>query len=328
VEEQVKELQTRLQQTLAEVHKVIIGQEAALEELMVAFLAGGHALLEGVPGLAKTLMVKSLAQTLDLGFNRVQFTPDLMPADIIGTEILQENASSGKKEFVFLKGPLFTNILLADEINRTPPKTQSALLQAMQEHEVTYAGHTYRLDEPFFLVATQNPIEQAGTYTLPEAQLDRFLLYIKVGYPTEKQEFEVLKSTTGANHNELNKVIGQQELRQVRAMVKQVTISDELIQWVSVLTRQSRPQESQLEEVKKYVRWGAGPRAGQAVILCAKALAFLQGRLAVIDADIQRVFLPVMRHRIMPNYQAEAERKDSDQIAVTLLKNLPLRALK
>jgi MoxR-like ATPase len=258
----------------------------------------------------------------------VQFTPDLMPADIIGTEILQENASSGKKEFVFLKGPLFTNILLADEINRTPPKTQSALLQAMQEHEVTYAGHTYRLDEPFFLVATQNPIEQAGTYTLPEAQLDRFLLYIKVGYPTEKQEFEVLKSTTGANHNELNKVIGQQELRQVRAMVKQVTISDELIQWVSVLTRQSRPQESQLEEVKKYVRWGAGPRAGQAVILCAKALAFLQGRLAVIDADIQRVFLPVMRHRIMPNYQAEAERKDSDQIAVTLLKNLPLRALK
>ena len=302
-----------------EVQKVIVGQEAVLEEIFVALLAGGHCLLEGVPGLAKTLMVRTISQALDLSFRRIQFTPDLMPTDIIGTEILEEDHASGKRFFKFNKGPLFAHIILADEINRTPPKTQSALLEAMQEFEITYGGVTYPLDRPFFILATQNPIEQAGTYPLPEAQLDRFLLYIKIGYPTEQEEASILSATTGSRKTVVNPVLGAGEIRQLQSLVREVSISEDLVGYVSRLIRSTRPDTTNLSFVKEWVRWGAGPRAGQALILTAKARALLKGRYAVVMEDLHAMAYPVLRHRVLTNFKAEAENIDSDEVTRVLL---------
>ncbi len=316
----IKTLLARLPQLKSEIQKVIVGQEHILDELLVAFLAGGHCLLEGVPGLAKTLLVKTMAQALHLPFRRIQFTPDLMPTDIIGTEVLEEDHVTGKRFFKFNKGPLFANIILADEINRTPPKTQSALLEAMQEFEVTYGGQTYPLDKPFFILATQNPIEQAGTYPLPEAQLDRFLLLVRIGYPTAQEEFEVLNRTTGTRGATVNPVITAQEIQQAQALVRQVSISDDLVRYVSTLIRATRPDSSELNYVKEWIRWGAGPRAGQALILTAKARALLKGRYAVLMEDIHAMAAPVLRHRILMNFRAEAEGITSDKATAELIK--------
>lgn len=302
-----------------EIGKQIVGQDEVLEEIIIALLAGGHCLLEGVPGLAKTLMVRTLARAVDLPFRRIQFTPDLMPTDIIGTEILEEDVSTGKRFFKFNKGPLFANIVLADEINRTPPKTQSALLEAMQEFEITYAGQTHKLERPFFILATQNPIEQAGTYPLPEAQLDRFLLYIKIGYPSASEEAAILGNTTGARQAEISPVISGAEILQLQSMVREVTISAGLIEYVTALIRDTRPATTGNAYVKEWVGWGAGPRAGQALILTAKARALLKGRYAVTHEDIQVMAFPVLRHRMLLNFKAEAEQITTDMVAAELL---------
>jgi MoxR-like ATPase len=316
---EVNALTSKLQDLKKEIGKVIIGQEETVEQLIVTFLAGGHALLEGVPGLAKTLMIRTLAETVDLNFKRIQFTPDLMPSDIIGTEILEEDHSTGKKFFKFNKGPIFANIVLADEINRTPPKTQAALLEAMQEFEVTYSGTTYELERPFFILATQNPIEQSGTFPLPEAQQDRFLFYIKIGYPTATNETTILKNTTGVKKETLNKVITGEDILRLQHLVREVPISDELIQFVSLVVRATRPETTTNNYVKEWVNWGAGPRAGQAMIVTAKARALLQGRLSVTLDDLKQVALPVLRHRIIVNFRAESEGITADKVTSTLL---------
>ena len=321
-EKDITSLLAKLPQLKQEIQKVIVGQDAILDELLVAFLAGGHCLLEGVPGLAKTLIVKTISQALHLSFRRIQFTPDLMPTDIVGTEILEEDHVTGKRFFKFNKGPLFANIILADEINRTPPKTQSALLEAMQEFEVTYGGQTYPLDKPFFILATQNPIEQAGTYPLPEAQLDRFLLLIKIGYPTEQEEVEVLSRTTGTRTAKVMPVITAEEILEVQALVRQVTISGDLVKYVSKFIRATRPDTSTVSYVKEWVRWGAGPRAGQALILTAKARAILKGRYAVLMEDLHAMATPVLRHRILLNFKAEAENITSDMVTAELIKEI------
>ncbi len=321
-ESTVKDLLGKLAQLKGEIQKVIVGQDMILEEIIVALLAGGHCLLEGVPGLAKTLMVRTLSQALHLNFHRIQFTPDLMPTDIVGTEILEEDHATGKRFFKFNKGPLFANIVLADEINRTPPKTQAALLEAMQEFEVTYGGKTYKLDRPFFILATQNPIEQSGTYPLPEAQLDRFLLYVKIGYPTQEEEVNILRSTTGNKKADVRPVLNAAEIQQLQGFVRDVSISDELVQYVTSLIRATRPDTSGNEYVKEFVRWGSGPRAGQALILTAKSRALLKGRYAVIMEDIHAMAPPVLRHRILMNFKAEAENISSDDVTVALLKSL------
>ena len=319
-ETNVAELLHKLSGLKQEIQKVIIGQDVILEEIIVALLAGGHCLLEGVPGLAKTLMVRTLSQALHLAFHRIQFTPDLMPTDIIGTEILEEDHVTGKRFFKFNKGPLFANILLADEINRTPPKTQSALLEAMQEFEVTYGGVTYPLDRPFFILATQNPIEQAGTYPLPEAQLDRFLLYIKIGYPSEQEEVQVLSSTTGTAKPVVNPVLGSADIQQLQQLVREVTISGDLVQYISQLIRATRPDTTAVKYVQEWVRWGAGPRAGQALILTAKARALLKKRYAVVMEDIHAMIYPVLRHRVLLNFKADAENIVTDDVTGQLLK--------
>src|ERR1700744_2913923 len=327
-EQEIKTLLAKLPQLKTEIQKVIVGQDYILDELLVAFLAGGPCLLEGVPGLAKTLIVKTMSQALQLSFRRIQFTPDLMPTDIIGTEILEEDHSTGKRFFKFNKGPLFANIILADEINRTPPKTQSALLEAMQEFEVTYGGETYSLDRPFFILATQNPIEQAGTYPLPEAQLDRFLLLVKIGYPTSEEEFEVLNRTTGTQKASINAVISAEEILQAQALVRQVNISEDLVKYVSELIRATRPDTTTVGYIKEWVRWGAGPRAGQALILTAKARALLKGRYAVLMEDIHTMALPVLRHRILTNFKAEAEGITSDKVTEELIKAIQRPTIK
>lgn len=321
-ESNLKVLINKISQLKEEIQKVIVGQDIIIEEMLVALLAGGHCLLEGVPGLAKTLMVRTMSQALDLSFRRIQFTPDLMPTDIIGTEILEEDHQTGKRFFKFNKGPIFANIILADEINRTPPKTQSALLEAMQEFEVTYGGQTYPLDRPFFILATQNPIEQAGTYPLPEAQLDRFLLYIKIGYPTAAEETRILSSTTGTVKNKVQAVIGAVEIKQLQALTREVSISDDLITYVADLIRATRPESSSVSYVKEWVRWGAGPRAGQALILTAKARALIHGRYAVVMEDLQTMAYPVLRHRVLMNFKADAENVTSDMVAAELIKNI------
>lgn len=319
-EDEIKLTLSKLSNVIEEVGKVIVGQKDVIEELIISILAGGHCLLEGVPGLAKTLMVSSLAKTLELDFNRVQFTPDLMPSDIIGTEILETDHSSGDRFFKFQKGPVFTNILLADEINRTPPKTQAALLEAMQEKSVSYGGNTYELPKPFFVLATQNPVEQAGTYPLPEAQLDRFLMFIRVGYPTEQEEIEILKRTTGNLAVTLKRVLTGAELLSLQQLVRSVEVSDALLEYVSQLVRNTRVNEStQCQQVKDFVRWGAGPRAGQALVLCAKAKALLSGRYAMTVEDILFVAPAVLRHRILLNFQAEADNISTDDVIHSLL---------
>ncbi len=306
-----------------EIGKVIVGQQAAVDELLVAFLAGGHALLEGVPGLAKTLLIRTLAEAVDLSFRRIQFTPDLMPTDIIGTEILEEDHASGKRFFKFHRGPVFANIVLADEINRTPPKTQAALLEAMQEYEVTYGGTTYPLERPFFVLATQNPIEQSGTYPLPEAQLDRFLLYIRMGYPDAKEEQEVLARTTGRVGGGVQPVVSAADVISAQALTREVRISTDLLGYVTRLVRATRPADSESAFVREWVRWGAGPRAGQALILGGKARAILNGRFAVTLPDIRAIAGPVLRHRVLLNFRAEAEGVASDQVADRLLEEVP-----
>ncbi len=322
IDREVTTLTAKLKDLKEEIGKVIIGQEETIDQLLITFLAGGHALLEGVPGLAKTLMIRTLAQAIHLKFRRIQFTPDLMPSDIIGTEILEEDHTTGRTFFEFNKGPIFANIILADEINRTPPKTQAALLEAMQEFEVTYSGKTYKLDRPFFILATQNPIEQSGTFPLPEAQQDRFLFYIKIGYPTEYEETEILKSTTGANKTSIRPVIDGEEILRLQGLVREVPISDDLISYVSKIIRATRPESSTNDYVKEWVNWGAGPRAGQALILTAKARALLNGRLSVTLEDLQNVALPVLRHRVIVNFKAEAEGLTADDVTQHLLKTI------
>ncbi len=319
MKKEVDQIISRLQLLKQEIQKVIVGQEAAVDQLLITFLAGGHALLEGVPGLAKTLMIRTLAEAIELRFRRIQFTPDLMPSDIVGTEILEEDHATGKRFFKFNKGPIFANIILADEINRTSPKTQSALLEAMQEFKVTYGGVTYALDAPFFILATQNPIEQAGTFPLPEAQLDRFLLFIKIDYPTAEAEIEILRNTTGAHNTHINKVLDGDTIREAQKLVKEVHISDDLIKFVSDIVRATRPMETDHKFIRDWVRWGAGPRAGQAMILTAKARALISGRYSATVDDITAVAFPVLRHRILLNFKAEAEGVTSDDITRNLI---------
>lgn len=318
-ERSAKELIERLNALKQEIKKVIVGQEDIVDQLLITFLAGGHALLEGVPGLAKTLMIRTLSEAIELKFRRIQFTPDLMPSDIIGTEVLEEDHTTGKRIFKFNKGPVFANIILADEINRTSPKTQAALLEAMQEFEVTYAGVTYPLERPFFILATQNPIEQAGTFPLPEAQLDRFLLYIKVSYPTAAEELAILENTTGKKKASIERVISGNQILEAQKLVREVHISSDLIEMVSRIVRATRPTQSEVSFVQEWVRWGAGPRAGQAMILTAKARALLRGNFAVTREDIHQVAYPVLRHRILMNFKAEAEGVISDDVTKQLI---------
>jgi MoxR-like ATPase len=317
-EQQLQNKIARLTEIKNEIGKVIVGQQKIIEELLISILAGGHCLLEGVPGLAKTLIVSTLAETMDLNFCRVQFTPDLMPSDIIGTEILEEDHASGKRFFKFQQGPVFTNILLADEINRTPPKTQAALLEAMQEKRVSYAGQSYDLPKPFFVLATQNPVEQSGTYPLPEAQLDRFLMFIRVGYPSQAEEIEILKRTTGNQSVQLKAIINDKEILELQDLVRDVEISEPLLAYITRMVRQTRPDETEISVIKQYVRWGAGPRAGQALVLCAKARALLSGRYSVTLEDIAFVAPAVLRHRVLINFQAEADSMSNDKIIAEL----------
>ncbi|THC41180.1 AAA family ATPase [Massilia sp. Mn16-1_5] len=293
-----------LKQSMA---RVIIGQEQVVDLLVTCLLAGGHALVEGVPGLGKTLLVKSLAQATDMQFRRVQFTPDLMPSDIVGTEILEEDQATRQRSFRFQPGPVFTQVLLADEINRAPPKTQSALLEAMQERAVTFAGQTHALPRPFFVLATQNPIEQAGTYPLPEAQLDRFLLRIDVVYPSEDEEVTMVAMTTQSSLQDAEPAMDVNTLLRLQQLVRDIAIGEHLVRYATRLVRATRPQETTVAAVKKHVGWGAGPRAGQALVLAAKARALMAGRLAVTREDIGAMLLPVLAHRVLRNFEAEAD---------------------
>ncbi|TWI40754.1 MoxR-like ATPase [Pseudoduganella flava] len=306
-EDEIGALSAKVTALRASMGSVIVGQEHVIESLVICLLAGGHALVEGVPGLGKTLLVKSLAQATDMRFNRVQFTPDLMPSDIVGTEILEEDTATKKREFRFQQGPVFTQVLLADEINRAPPKTQSALLEAMQERSVTFAGQTHQLPRPFFVLATQNPIEQAGTYPLPEAQLDRFLLRIDVGYPTEDEEIRMVSATTHGALKDAPAAMDVATLLKLQALVREIEIGEHLLRYATRLVRATRPAESTVDAVKKHVGWGAGPRAGQALVLASKARALMHGRLAVTREDIGAMLLPVLAHRVLRNFEAEAD---------------------
>jgi len=305
---EIEEFAGKRDAMLGEISKVIIGQDRVIEEVLIALFARGHCLLVGVPGLAKTLLISTLAEILDLDFNRIQFTPDLMPSDITGTDILQEDAASGRRQFQFLQGPIFTNILLADEINRTPPKTQAALLQSMQEYKVTASGRTYPLDLPFFVLATQNPIEQEGTYPLPEAQLDRFMLNIEIRYPDFDDEVQIVMQTTSNAKPAPNKIMDGPAILRYQELVRKVPVSPFVVSYAVALAQRSRPQSADTTQfVKDYVEWGAGPRASQFLILGAKARTILQGRYAVSIEDIQAIAPSVLRHRIVPNFKAQGE---------------------
>ncbi|MEZ6005915.1 MAG: MoxR family ATPase [Planctomycetota bacterium] len=317
--QRLREVHGQMKQELA---KVIVGQEEVVEQLLMAILSRGHCLLVGVPGLAKTLMISSLAKTMDLDFGRIQFTPDLMPSDITGTELLHIDPETGARNFRFAPGPLFTNVLLADEINRTPPKTQAALLEAMVERQVTSTGQTHILPDPFFVLATQNPIEQEGTYPLPEAQLDRFMFMIQVGYPSETEEREILRRTTAGSVPDVKKVVAGDELRALQSAVREIPVADEILNFAVDLTRRTRVRAGAAHEtVKDFVTWGAGPRAGQFLLLGAKAHAAIHGRDYVAAEDIQAVAHPVLRHRIVTNFTAQAEGVTSDAIISRLLEN-------
>jgi MoxR-like ATPase len=306
--------------------QAIVGQETVVEQLLIGLLAGGHCLLEGVPGLGKTLLVRSLGQALDLQFRRVQFTPDLMPSDILGTELLEEDHGTGHRHFRFQPGPVFTNLLLADELNRTPPKTQAALLEAMQERTVSYAGVTHALPSPFFVLATQNPLEQAGTYPLPEAQLDRFLLHIRVEYPNEREEYDILAQTTGTSTAQVPQVMHGDAVLALQSRVREVHLGPDLLAWITRLVRASRPSEHAPAEIRQWVKWGAGPRAGQSLVLAAKARALLHGRLSATREDILALAAPVMRHRLLLSFAAEAEQKTADDVIAALLRSVPFAA--
>jgi len=307
-----------------ELQKVIIGQDAVIEQLFAAIFTRGHCLLESVPGLAKTLMVSTLAQILDLGFKRIQFTPDLMPSDITGTNVLDEG-EHGQRTFRFVEGPVFTNILLADEINRTPPKTQAALLQAMQERDVTVGQATYGLPEPFFTIATQNPIEQEGTYPLPEAQLDRFMFNIKIDYPSRTEEQQILAATTRQEKPELKKVLSARAILNLQKLVGSAAVSEYIIQYVTALVRATRPRDDSAPKfIRELVDWGAGPRAGQFLIHGGKALAAMDGRFTVAPEDVQKIAIPVLRHRVSTNFQAQAEGMTTEDVVQRLMDEIPL----
>ena len=321
--ERVERLREAKARIAAEIAKVIVGQDRIVEELLVALLARGHCLLVGVPGLAKTLLISTLAKALDLKFSRIQFTPDLMPSDITGTDVIEEDLSTGHRSFRFVKGPVFANIVLADEINRTPPKTQAALLQAMQEHEVTAGGENFVLEEPFFVLATQNPIEQEGTYPLPEAQLDRFMFNLWMDYPSEEEEREIVRSTTGLASNDVARILDAKEIVALQDLVRSVPVSDYVIECAVKLVRNTRPQEEGAPGyVKDWIRWGAGPRASQYLILGAKTRAVLDGRYTPGVEDIRAVAMPVLRHRIVTNFNAEADGVDAAKIVEDLVKDV------
>ncbi|GHH59435.1 AAA family ATPase [[Pseudomonas] boreopolis] len=306
--------------------QAVVGQGEVVEQLLIGLLAGGHCLLEGAPGLGKTLLVRSLGQALELQFRRVQFTPDLMPSDILGTELLEEDHGTGHRHFRFQPGPVFTNLLLADELNRTPPKTQAALLEAMQERTVSYAGTTYSLPAPFFVLATQNPIEQAGTYPLPEAQLDRFLLHVRVDYPSEAEERDILRQTTGSHGAQVPRVMDAEAVQALQRHVREVHVGEDLLGWINRLVRASRPGPQAPEEVRQWVKWGAGPRAGQSLVLASKARALLHGRYAATREDVAALAAPVMRHRLLLSFAAEAEQKTADDVVAALLRGVPFAA--
>jgi MoxR-like ATPase len=318
--ERVAEAAGRLERELA---KVIIGQQRVVREILIAFLAGGHCLLRGVPGLAKTLLIKKLAEAVDLSFNRIQFTPDLMPSDILGAEVIEEDRATGKRIIRFIKGPIFANILLADEINRTPPKTQAALLEAMQEYQVTVGGVRFDLERPLFVLATQNPIEQEGTYPLPEAQLDRFMFNVVIDYPSADEERRILAATTGTAEPQMAVVASGEEIEVLQSVVRDVPAAENVIDYAARIVRATRPAgpaaDAAPDFVRSWIRWGAGPRAGQALLLGAKALALLEHRSVVALEDVRAVALPVLRHRLLVNFQAEADGIDPDQIVTRLL---------
>jgi len=321
--DEAAELGQRLE---SELGRTIVGQRQVVREILTTFFAGGHCLLRGVPGLAKTLIIKTLARTVDLSFNRVQFTPDLMPSDILGAEVMEEDRSTGRREIRFMRGPVFAHILLADEINRTPPRTQAALLEAMQERQVTVGGVRYDLPSPQFVLATQNPIEQEGTYSLPEAQLDRFLLNVVIGYPTADEERQMLAQTTTTAGAEAQVVATGADIAAVHVLVREVPAARNVVDYAARLVRATRPAEPEAPAViNRYVRWGAGPRAGQALLLCGKARALLEGRATVSLEDVQALALPVLRHRLLVNFQAEAEGLDADAIVTRLLAEVPAR---
>jgi len=305
---------------LTELHKVVIGQDQVIELLLAAMFARGHCLLVGVPGLAKTLMISTLARVLKLKFSRIQFTPDLMPADITGTDILEEDQATGKRSFRFVKGPVFANIVLADEINRTPPKTQAALLQAMQEHQVTAGGQTFALDQPFFVLATQNPVEQEGTYPLPEAQLDRFMFMVNIGYPSKKEERAIVRSTTMDLEAEPEPVLSATDILHIQKVLRRLPVSDHVVDYAVSLARATRPKEPGAPSfINDWLTWGAGPRAAQYLVLGAKARAILDGRLNVSCEDVRAVAKPVLRHRLFTNFNADAEGIGPDQVIEKLL---------
>ncbi len=320
----VEKLVTSNDQIRSLLGRVIVGQEAVIDQLLVALFSGGHCILEGVPGLAKTLLVSTLARLLSLSFSRIQFTPDLMPSDITGTEVIEEDRGTGARSLRFVKGPIFANVVLADEINRTPPKTQAALLEAMQENQVTAAGFPHKLPKPFFVLATQNPIEQEGTYPLPEAQLDRFMFKILVDYPSESEEFEIVKMTTASHEAKLERTLNARDVLALQDIVRRVPCADHVIRYAARLTRATRVGKGEVPQVvKDYVAWGAGPRASQHLVLAAKARAVLKGRYYVSIDDIRAVAHPVLRHRVLTNFNAEADGVRSDDIVDRLLESLP-----
>ncbi len=321
----VEELRRAHEHILAEMKKVIVGQETVVEQLLIGLLANGHCLLVGVPGLAKTLMVSTLARILSLEFSRIQFTPDLMPSDITGTDIIEEETGTGRRQFKFIRGPVFANIVLADEINRTPPKTQAALLQAMQEREVTAGGETHVLEPPFFVLATQNPIEMEGTYPLPEAQLDRFMLNIEVDYPGEEEEARIVESTTSAYEASLDRILTGDEIIRLQGLVRRVPVSDHVLRYAVRLARSSRPGEAGAPEfVRDWVSWGAGPRASQYLILGAKTRAVLEGRYTPEVEDVKAVALAVLRHRLVTSFSAEADGVTAPEIIQRLTETVPV----
>lgn len=320
--EQLTELRTAIERVRREIAKVIIGQEQIIEQVLIALFARGHCLLVGVPGLAKTLIVRTIADTLTLAFSRIQFTPDLMPSDITGTEVIEENVSTGQKQFRFVRGPIFANIVLADEINRTPPKTQAALLEAMQEHRVTAAGNTYTLGEPFFVLATQNPIEQEGTYPLPEAQLDRFMFMLELNYPSFEEEVRIVQATTLDRMPSVEKVLSAEDIVRYQSFVRRVPVAENVVAYAVRLAQATRPQTTGLDIVRRYVSYGAGPRASQYLILGAKTRAALDGRFTPEIADVDAVAASVLRHRIVLNFQAEAENVTATALVRELLTSL------
>jgi MoxR-like ATPase len=323
-EQAVARLREARDRVVSEIQKIIVGQAQVIDEMMIAIFARGHCMLEGVPGLAKTLLVSSLAQTLSLTFKRIQFTPDLMPSDITGTEILQDDPETGKRRFVFARGPVFAHMILADEINRTPPKTQAALLEAMQERKVSAGGVDYALEEPFFVLSTQNPIEQEGTYPLPEAQLDRFIFKVLVDYPGWDDEVEIMRRTAGPREPKLAPVLGRAEIIALQHLVRRTPVAPHIYDYVAKLMRSTRPKDAGAPEfIKEWLSWGAGPRASAFMVLAGKSRAILRGRFHVSIEDIKAVALPVLRHRIIPNFAAQSEGLTPDEIIKKLLEAIP-----